>query len=93
MQYKYFTCGSQSEKEGLTLAINAYDDEGNFIAGVENIENVYYKVHEITKEEYDAHVLNMRTNGIGGFFGIVNSTGLQDKKNFIASMSSQGGTL
>lgn len=83
MQYKYFTCGSQSEKEGLTIAVNVYDDDGNFVAGVENIEEVYYKVSEITKDQYDAYVAEIRTNGTGGLFGIVNNDGLQDKETFI----------
>lgn len=84
MQYKYFTCGSQKEKEGLTLAVNTYDDAGNFVAGIEDIENKFYKVTEITKAEYDAYLAQVRANGMGGLFGIVDSAGKQAVDDYMA---------
>ena len=48
---KYYSCGSESEKEGLTLATATFDDDGNLIAGFSKL----YKQKEITKEEYDAY--------------------------------------
>lgn len=48
---KYYSCGSESEKEGLTLATATFDDDGNLIAGFSKL----YKQKEITKKEYDAY--------------------------------------
>lgn len=46
---KYYSCGSESEKEGLTLATATFDEEGNLVAGFTKL----YKQKEITKEQYD----------------------------------------
>lgn len=48
---KYYTCGSESEKEGLTLATAVFDDDGNLIAGFTKL----YKQKEITEEQYNAY--------------------------------------
>lgn len=76
MIIKYYTCGSESEPEGLTLAVNHYDDSGNFIAGTENIKSLY-KVKEITKEEYDAYIERFKREEEFGFpaSGLLNEKG------------------
>ena len=48
---KYYSCGSESEKEGLTLATATFDDDGNLVAGFTKL----YKQKEITKEQYDEY--------------------------------------
>lgn len=52
MIYKYFTCGSMDEKEGLTVAKSGFDERGNFVAGYD--PKSLYKCKEISKEEYDS---------------------------------------
>lgn len=73
--YKYYSCGTESEKEGVTLAVNVHDDNGNFMAGVKDIEKHLYKVKEITKEQYDAYLARMKDPNQRGLFGVVNPTG------------------
>lgn len=52
MIYKYFTCGSMDEKEGLTVAKSGFDERGNFLAGYP--PESLYKRKEISEEEYNA---------------------------------------
>lgn len=51
MVTKYYSCGSESEKEGLTLATATFDDDGNLVAGFSKL----YKQKEITKDQYDEY--------------------------------------
>lgn len=51
MFIKYYSMGSMSLKEGLTLGYNTYADDGHLIAGVENLEQ-RFMYEEITEEEF-----------------------------------------
>lgn len=52
MYYRYFTSGSEDEKEGLTTVKFSYYDDGQLAVGVENLKSIY-KGREISQEEYD----------------------------------------
>lgn len=54
MEYKYFTCGSMDEKEGLTVAKVGFDEKGEFAAGYPL--KALYKKKEITKEQYEEYL-------------------------------------
>lgn len=71
---RYFSLGSESEPEGLTFAINVYDQQGNFVAGIPNVDKLY-KSKEITQEEYFEHIKKVQNQDTMGYFGIVNSEG------------------
>ena len=73
---RYFTSGSMSEAEGLTFFVNQYDENGNFVGGVENWEKNIYKPKEITEEEYLQYMEMMKNpKTIFGLVGIVNEEG------------------
>ena len=71
---RYFSLGSESEPEGLTLIVNSYDQNGNFIAGIPNVEGLY-KVKEITESEYVNYIKRSKSAENRGYFGVVNATG------------------
>jgi len=71
---RYFSLGSESEAEGLTFIINVYDQQGNFVAGVPNVDQLY-KSKEITETEYLNHLKKLQNNDNKGLFGIVNAEG------------------
>lgn len=71
---RYFSFGSESEPEGLTFVTNVYDQQGNFVAGIPNVDQLY-KFKEITQEEYFEHMKKVQNQDAMGYFGIVNSEG------------------
>lgn len=84
MIYKYFTCGSMSEKEGLTLGRNCYYDDGSFGAGLRNWQGILYKPKEITREEYDNYVrMSVDPSVKKGTVGIVNDEGYEKYLRYI----------
>lgn len=86
MYYKYFTCGSMSEKEGLTTAKFSYYDDGSLAVGVPNPKKLLYKLREITQEEYDNIERQMKDVSVKkGFAGIVNEEGWEKYKSWAES--------
>jgi len=73
---KYYTLGSRSEKEGLTLMTALVNDEGEPVAGYD-IEKMY-KPQEITEAEYNSLKEEMRdpqTGRLGIAGGLINDEG------------------
>lgn len=75
MIYKYYTSGEETSKEGVTLAVSVYTDDGAFVAGIEDIENKLYHIREVTKEVYDQYVERMADLQQRGMYGVVNEVG------------------
>ena len=87
MYYRYFTSGSESEKEGLTTVKFSYYDDGQLAVGVENLKSIY-KGKEISEEEYNEiqRKLNDPTTKVGFANGILNDEGAEKYRNWIAKM-------
>lgn len=79
MYYKYFTCGSESEMEGLTLAKFCYYDDGTLAIGSPNGVKSLYKGKEITEEEYEELSNKLESGNYKKGFagGLVNEEGLR----------------
>lgn len=84
MYYRYFSCGSESEKEGLTFFKFSYYDNGMLAAGIEDTKSMY-KGKEISKEEYDrlTDLLKDPETKKGFAGGIVNEEGFKKYKNWV----------
>lgn len=75
MIYKYYTIGTEQDKEGVTLATAVYDDEGTFIAGIQDIEINLYRATEVTQEVYESYLERMEDPDQRGLYGVVDATG------------------
>lgn len=76
-QIKYYTLGSRSEKEGLTLMTALFTEDGKPLIGYD-IEKMY-KVSEITEEEYKslkAEMINPEMGRLGIAGGLLDERGL-----------------
>lgn len=75
MGIKYYSFGSESEKEGLTIGANYEEEASGIFIGTPK-DKPWYKQKEITKEEYDAYAARMNDpNEPRGFYGLVNEKG------------------
>lgn len=84
MYYRYFTSGSEDEKEGLTTVKFSYYNDGQLAVGVENIKSIY-KGKEISKEEYDSiqeRISNPDTR-LGIANGILSDVGFEKYKKYL----------
>lgn len=78
--YVYFTSGSRSEPEGLTLHMNEYDNDGKLLSG--RPKHLVYKYKEITEEEYNQLVEETESSQILGYAGgLLNEKGLEKLTN------------
>lgn len=69
---EYYTCGSRDEPEGLTLMTRVVNEDGTSAISYGEPSD-WYKPQQITKDEYDALVEEMRTQSTGGVrsFGLL----------------------
>lgn len=75
---KYFTTGTESEVEGLTLMVAKFNsDTGEMVSGFGAGPDSWYKAKEVTKKKYDEIKAKFQNSDTPrGHFGIVNQTGL-----------------
>lgn len=87
MYYRYFTSGSESEKEGLTTSKFSYYEDGQLAVGVSNLKSLY-KGKEITEEEYNKikDRMNDPNTKFGFANGIINDEGLEKCKKYVKEM-------
>lgn len=71
---EYFTLGSRDEAEGLTLHTRVVDHVGNIIVGYQHHDKLY-KVKQISKEQAESIMDEMRNPENKGHFGLVNAKG------------------
>ena len=84
MGIKYYSFGSESEKEGLTIGANYEEETSGIFIGVPK-DNPWYKQKEITREEYDAYAARLADpNEPRGFYGLVNEKGKAAAEKAIA---------
>lgn len=84
MGIKYYSFGSESEKEGLTIGANYEEEASGVFIGTPK-DKPWYKQKEITKEEYDAYAARLADpNEPRGFYGLVNEKGKAAAEKAIA---------
>lgn len=84
MGIKYYSFGSESEKEGLTIGANYEEEASGIFIGTPK-DKPWYKQKEITKEEYDAYAARLADpNEPRGFYGLVNEKGKAAAEKAIA---------
>lgn len=85
MGIKYYSFGSESEKEGLTIGANYEEEASGIFIGTPK-GKPWYKQKEITKEEYDAYAARLANpREPRGFYGLVNDKGKAAAMKAIAS--------
>lgn len=85
MGIKYYSFGSESEKEGLTIGANYEEETSGIFIGTPK-DKPWYKQKEITKEEYDAYAARLADpNEPRGFYGLVNEKGKAAAEKAIAA--------
>lgn len=84
MSIKYFSSGSESEAEGLTVHKELVDDD----TGESIIKFVgMYKEKEITEEQYNAYLARFNDpSSLKGMIGLVNETGYRKAQEMRAKM-------
>lgn len=84
MGIKYYSFGSESEKEGLTIGANYEEEASGIFIGTPK-DKPWYKQKEITREEYDAYAARLADpNEPRGFYGLVNEKGKAAAEKAIA---------
>lgn len=85
---EYFTLGSRDEAEGLTLHTRVVDHVGNIIVGYQHHDKLY-KVKQISKEQAESIMDEMRNPENKGFFGLVNDEGKADMRKRAQEMTAK----
>ena len=85
---EYFTLGSRDEADGLTLHTRVVDHVGNIIVGYQHHDKLY-KVKQISKEQAESIMDEMRNPENKGFFGLVNDKGKADVRKRAQEMTAK----